>query len=291
MTSARDTKRDYSEPAYAKFQDRRACPFYRVNIDHRLAAETRELLEVYSKVSPERQSEHIHQIRDQAFDIRAYPCIGLGSWLTPQLRRLPIYPEILQRVKDGAFTMDVGTFIGHDLRRLVFDGAPSERLYGVDIVSHFKVGYDFFRDRETFKGHFIEADFLSDDSSELTALKAKVDVIIISQVLHQWDWDHQVSASVRLVAFSKSGTLVVGNQIGNVSAQEIALKDSLEVGQWRHNPESFARMWTVVGEATQTRWETQAWLRTFPEMGWDASDASWMEDGVRVIEFVARRVA
>ena len=67
--------------------------------------------------------------------------------MVPQFCRLPVYPEILQQVKDGAVVLDVGTFIGHDLRRFVYDGAPSEKLYGVDIVNHFDVGYDFFRDR------------------------------------------------------------------------------------------------------------------------------------------------
>ncbi|KAI1103536.1 hypothetical protein F4804DRAFT_309814 [Jackrogersella minutella] len=83
--------------------------------------------------------------------------------------------------------MDIGTFIGHDLRRLVYDGTPSNNLYGVDIFSHFETGSEFFRDRDTFEGQFIEADFLNSSASpELTALKSsKVDIIVISQVLRQ----------------------------------------------------------------------------------------------------------
>lgn len=52
--------------------------------------------------------------------------------------------------------MDVGVFIGHDLWRPVHYGAPSDMACGVDIVSHFDVGYAFFRDREHFRGRFIE---------------------------------------------------------------------------------------------------------------------------------------
>lgn len=186
--------------------------------------------------------------------------------------------------------MDVGTFLGHDLRRLAYDGAPSDKLYGVDIVSHWDVGYELFRDREHFKGHFIEADILSTTSPALDLLKAQVDIIVVSQLLHQWTWDNQVKAAQALVAYTKPGSLIVGNQIGNPEAQDITFK-ALSATVWRQNPESFAKMFDEVGSATGTRWETQAWLRSFPDMGWDMKDGAWMEPGVCLIEFVARRVS
>ncbi|KAI1387536.1 uncharacterized protein F4822DRAFT_285658 [Hypoxylon trugodes] len=281
----------YSEPEYAKAQDRAKVPYYHVNIEHRLVPETQELLEKYSHIPREQQSEHVHIIRDRAWDIRAYPCIGLGSWLTPQLCRLPVYSQILKRVKeDGALLADMGTFFGHDLRRLVYDGAPSDNLYGVDIVNHFDVGYDLFRDRDTFKGHFIEADFLSTTSPELNALKGKVDIIVISQVLHQWLYEDQVKAATVLSSFTKPGSWIVGNQIGNPVAQDVSLKQ-MATSVFRQNPESFAKTFEEVGAATGTKWETQAWLRTFEEMGWDAKDGAWMEPDVRIIEFVAKRIS
>jgi hypothetical protein len=60
----------------------------------------------------------------------------------------------------------------------VFEGAPSETFYAVDIDSHWDIGYTMFRAK------FIETDiphpFLS-----LTALKSSVDIIWDSKVLHQ----------------------------------------------------------------------------------------------------------
>ncbi|KAF2965109.1 hypothetical protein GQX73_g8447 [Xylaria multiplex] len=279
---------DYSEPEYAKPQDRAKVPYY--NIDHRLVPETQQLLESYSHIAREKQLKHIHLIRDKAWDIRAYPCICLGSWLTPQLCRLPIYDDILGRVQGGAILMDVGTFLGHDLRRLAYDGAPSDKLYGVDIVNHFDISYEFFCDPDRFKGHFIQADILSTTSSELGALKGQVDVVLVSQVLHQWDWNNQVKAVEALATFTKPGSWIIGNQIGNPVAQGVRLK-SLSAIVWRHNPDSFTKMFEAVGTATGSQWETQAWLRTFPEMGWDAKDGAWMEPNACVIEFVARRVS
>ncbi|KAI0398551.1 hypothetical protein F5Y17DRAFT_454115 [Xylariaceae sp. FL0594] len=281
---------NYSEPEYAKAQDRAKVPYYTVDITSRLVPETQELLEKYSKVPREQQAAHIHLIRDKAWDIRAYPCIGLGVWLTPQLCRLPIYESILARVKTGAVLMDVGTFIGHDLRRLVYDGAPSEKLYGVDIVNQFDVAYEFFRDRDRFHGHFIEADFLSTSSPELVALKGQVDIVSVFQVLHQWDWDGQVKAVEALISFTKPGSSIVGNQIGNPVAQGVRAPQLPSLVTWRHNPESLARMFEEAGKATGTQWEAQAWMRSFPDMGWDQKDAAWMEENVCVIEFVANRV-
>ncbi|KAJ3579598.1 hypothetical protein NPX13_g961 [Xylaria arbuscula] len=320
------TGTSYSEPEYAKAQDRAKVPFYTPDITSRLVPETQDLLEKYSNVPRDQQVKHVHLIvsslpatmiespmslgevkldtiriasnenltlaaqRDKAWDIRAYPCIGLGVWLTPQLRRLPTYQNIVSRLKDGESLMDVGTFIGHDLRRLVYDGAPSENLFGVDIVNHFDVGYEFFRDRDTFRGVFIEADFLS-SSPQLVALRGKIDILLVSQLLHQWDWEHQVKALETLIGFTRPGSAIVGNQIGNSIAQSVTFKTDPPATTWRHDCESLDKMFAEAGKATGSKWETQAWLRSSEEMGWDEKALAWMEPNVCVIEFVANRVS
>ncbi|MCJ1387965.1 hypothetical protein MMC18_000808 [Xylographa bjoerkii] len=219
---------EYSEPAYAKSVDRAKYPFYQLNIDKKLVPETRQLLEKYSHVPPEQQSQHVHRVRDQAWDIRAYPCTG-------------------------------------------------------------DVGYKIFRDQDHFAAHFIEADILSASDAVLSALKGQVDITSVTQVVHQWDWDGQVKAAKSLATFTKPGSLIVGNQIGNPKAHEITLK-SIGVPMWRHNPKSFKKLWDQVGAETGTKWETQAWMRTFEEMSWDAKDGAWMDDGVAIIEFAVRRI-
>ncbi|PQE16353.1 methyltransferase domain-containing protein [Rutstroemia sp. NJR-2017a WRK4] len=288
--SSQENKPAYSEPSYTKSVDRAKFPFYIPNIEKKLVPETRELLQKYSDIPYEQQSEHVHKIRDQAWDIRAYPCTGVGAWLVPQLCKLPVYPDILKRVKAGDIYMDVGAFIGHDLRRLVYDGAPSDNLYAVDIISHWDVGFDMFRDRDRFAAHFIEADILNSSEPRLAELMGKVDILSITQVMHSWDWDGQVKFAKALVAFTKGpGSLIAGNQIGNPKAHEVVLK-SIGVPMWRHNPESFGKLWDQVGSETGTRWETQAWMRSFEEMSWDPKDGAWMEEGVAIIEFSVKRL-
>lgn len=84
--------------------------------------------------------------------------------------------------------------------------------------------------------------------------------------------------------------MIVGNQIGNIKAGELTLK-SLPHPVWRHNEESFSRLWEEVGQATGTRWECSSWLKSFAEIGWPDEDAKWMEEGARIVEFVVKRVS
>jgi len=229
-------------------------------------------------------------MRDKAWSIRSYPCTGLGVFLVPYIAKSPAYGTIVQTLKDGGTYLDIGCFIGADMRQLAFDGAPSDRMAGVDIVSHWDIGVEMYRDQEMFKAMFVEADILNCDGvAELDALKRGVDVINVSAVLHQWDWKAQVEAAGKITAFSKVGTLVVGYQIGNISGNE---EESSATGhrQQRHNPESFAKMWDVVGEQTATKWESKAWLRSWEHVGWDENDSKWLEKDARVIDFVVTRL-
>lgn len=229
--------------------------------------------------------------RDLAWNIRQYPCTGSGGWLKPQLRLLPTYPEILARAKAGGIIVDIGTFVGHDLRRLVYDGAPSDHLWGVDIVSHFDVGYELFKDRELWKGHFVEADFLAAATSPpLAPLRGNVDIIVISQVLHQWNWVNQVRGATALVGLTKPGSLVVGNQMGKPDAEEV-VPAGFTVPLYVQSPQSFANLWDAVGAATGTRWETQCWLRSWAHIGVDKKESAFMGPDVGILEFTARRVA
>ena len=101
----------------------------------------------HNSMSPHCRPHHLHKNiahisqRDKAWAVRSYPCTGLGLWLDPMLPKSPAYASIIQKLQAGASFLDIGCFIGQDLRRLVADGAPSDRLYAVDVVSHWDVGY------------------------------------------------------------------------------------------------------------------------------------------------------
>jgi hypothetical protein len=155
-------------------------------------------------------------------------------------------------------------------------------------VSHWDVGYALFKDKETFKAHFIEADILN--SPALDELKGKVDIISISAVLHQWSWEDQVEAAKKLVAYSKVGSLVVGHQIGNIEAKSV-VNPHFGVTQYQHDPTSFGKLWDEVGVATGPMWETKARSLMFEDVGWNLEDVrdSFMNSNAKVIDFVVTR--
>lgn len=61
-----------------------------------------------------------------------------------------------------------GRFLGQDPRRHVFDGAPSDHLCAVDILSYWDVCYRMFCDDTRFSAHFIKGNILCRDEA-LTA--------------------------------------------------------------------------------------------------------------------------
>ncbi|KAL9619571.1 MAG: hypothetical protein Q9160_005847 [Pyrenula sp. 1 TL-2023] len=265
----------------------------------------RRLLHEYSGIHPDQQSAHVHKIRDQAWAIRAYPCTGLGIFLLPVLPRSPAYPLVLSTLKAGGYFLDVGCHLGGDMRRLAFDGAPTDHMIGLDIVSHWDLGFDLFRDTGRFKAQFVEADLLSlvpqtgdrkDDDEDNANTKAfnllhgQMDVISISAVLHQWALEQQVEAAKRLVPLSSGpGAMLLGYQIGNTEAQEIVMPSTV-VPQFRHNPSSFRLMWEQVGRETGTLWKTEAKFLEWQDAGWDTEDYAWMAEGDRVLDFVVTRI-
>ena len=120
--------------------------------------------------------------------------------------------------------------------------------------------------------------------------KAVVDIVSISAVMHQWKYDVQLECAKKLSRFSKPGSIVFGYQIGNVEAKEVSLGGGFPA-TFRHSGRSMEELWEQVGRDTGTAWEVKARLLKFDEIGWDPKDQSFMEDGLRVIDFIATRTA
>lgn len=221
--------------------------------------------------------------RDKAWAIRSYPCTGLGLFLKPMIPKSRVYKSIIRRLQEGERLLDVGCFLGQDLRRLVTDGASSENLYAMNIVSHWDLGYKIFRDREIFSAHFIETDILHLNSA-LQALKGTFNTISISHVLHQWEWNDQVSALKQQAILSRVGAIIVGFQVGSVGFRKRPASELAKSSAYWHNPESFQEIWDQVGEETGTEWLTEAQLKTWDEFGWNPNDTAYLRDDARIIQ-------
>lgn len=202
------------------------------------------------------------------------------------------YDEILQRIKDGEQYLDIGCCVGQDIRKLVSDGAPSENMYGSDLQKDFtEIGYELFKDRDTLKTTFVTADILNPDS-DLKQLDGTIDIVHAASFFHLFDWDDQVRAAKRLVKVMKAkpGVMVDGRQIGNSNAGVVPGTLHPTKPRFRHDADSFARMWKEVGEQTGTKWEVDARLDDEDLAATYDPKFDVIPDGTRWLLFAVRRV-
>lgn len=183
------------------------------------------------------------------------------------IAKQPLYPSVIERLRDdGQIFLDLGCCFAQDLRKLVFDGAPAERLYGSDLRDDFiKLGYELFRDKDTLKSEFITGDVFDFDSP-LKELHGKVDIIYAASFFHLFDWPQQVAVAKRMVALFKplKGCVVFGRHRGSLVPGDYQARANPSGKMYRHDPESFHRMWKEVGDATGTNWKVTAIMHDDP---------------------------
>ena len=203
----------------------------------------------------------------------------------------PIYSEVVARLKTGESMADIGAFIGQDLRRLVWDGAPSDKLYAVDIVSHWDVGYFFFQDKGRFSAQYVDGDILR-PGNELSPLFGKLDMINVNCVIHQWDIPAQKEASANLVALTKSqpGSLIMGSQVGTSGGRKVGPDEQTKSPYFMHSPETWKQMWMEVSEQTGTKWSCDVQLRTWEDMGFDTKETAYLGEDTGMLVFHLRRI-
>jgi len=230
--------------------------------------------------------------REKAFrEVAPYPCIGHFRFLDLSISLHALYPKVLSRLKTSSQTLlDLGCCFGQDIRRLVVDGAPAENLYGADLHPEFlELGYDLFKDKDKLKAHFLLGDVFDDESEgkrELKKLDGKIDIIHAASFIHLFGWDDQVRVGVRMVRLLKpdaTDSLILGRQAGITKAGIVRDK-------FRHDPESFQKLWDAVGEQTGTKWKVKADLQMIE--GWEERGQSELrEDGkeTRAMQFEVHR--
>ena len=149
----------------------------------------------------------------------------------------------------------MGSCLGQDLRKLVFDGVPVDAVYGSDIFPTYEtISHDLFRDADTFKGHFIGADLFDEEvDGPLVKTEGTWNVISILMFLHIFDWATQLRACKRILKLlsRKPGSMVIGAQTGSTEPGEQAIKPPFVAkgehkSVFRHSLETFREMWKIV---------------------------------------------
>jgi hypothetical protein len=190
----------------------------------------------------------------------------------------------------------------HVKRHQVFDGAPSTNMYGSDLrAEYFDLGYELFRDKDSFRATFLAADVF-EEPSPLTELAGRLDMVYAGSFFHLFDHAQQLAVAKRCAQLlaPRPGSLLVGRQVGNAAAGEYVVKGrARDYSRFRHDAASWRALWDRVGEETGTRWEVQAdmaewgsWKDTVVA-GWVTGvreDGGSEDGGARRLSFAVRRL-
>ncbi|KAI5917884.1 hypothetical protein F4810DRAFT_694364 [Camillea tinctor] len=220
--------------------------------------DARKLLETYSGVPADEVDSHILTIRDKAWDIYPYPCIGQFRFLNLTLHNHPSYTAILQLLKGGeAKYLDVGFCLGQDIRKLVADGVPSQNIYGAEIESPFiDLGYELWRDKDTLQAHLMQADALTLENS-LRDLQGTIDYVHLGMVLHVFDRPKQIlllENCMRFLNTDKQGAMILGEAVGDVEGLQTS------AGYFMHNDLTLRQLCTEISERTGQQLECHVTL-------------------------------
>lgn len=153
------------------------------------------------------------------------------------------------------------------------------------------MGYDLFLDKETLKTKFIAGDVFDPDAS-IKQLDGKIDIIHAALFFHLFNWDGQVKIAKRFVSLlnPEAGVLVIGRQIGNVEAGEYLGPRLPDKTRYRHNDESFKRMWKLVGDETGTNWQVDVRISNIDLAKIHGSQFEWVLPGSCVLSYTVRRL-
>ncbi|KAF7172374.1 hypothetical protein CNMCM5623_004582 [Aspergillus felis] len=220
------------------------------------------ILEKHSKIPVDRVVSHVNEVRDRAFAVFPYACIGQFSFVELSIRDSPCYPEMLERTKQGAKLLDLGCAFGQELRQLIFDGAPPRNLYGSDIQQDFlNLGYELFLDREILPGsQLIVADVLDKESALYTRLSGKLNIVYISLFLHVFDFETQVTVAQNVfdLLTAEPGSLIVC-RVTACRDQGVLSATQERMPYYYHDLASWERLWKEVQRQTGVKLFVETW--------------------------------
>ena len=178
----------------------------------------------------------------------------VGVFFNFQFKKNPIYREILDECQNRQSTIiDFGCCLGQDVRRLIFDGVPIDRIRGYELDPFFiEQGFELFRDGESMRKNnvFTQADIFDDKIFERIE---PADYLHAASFIHLFDAETQREICRRLSRLAKRA--IIGRQVGSTVAEERDRSAQLKGGKmmW-HSPESFTTMWN---EVTHGEWQVE----------------------------------
>ncbi|KAK7914020.1 hypothetical protein PG985_011723 [Apiospora marii] len=303
-------KLDRAQAAQAKDDPTKAVEWFQPTVKS-LPPSTVEFFENYIGIKGEEAiKEHIYMIRDMAWRVLPYPCIGLFRFLDFGIHLSPDYPRVVQRVRDeGASFLDLGCCFGQDLRKLAYDawGAsppPACNLIGTDLEAAFlHLGYELFADRSRLGATFVPGDVFADDF--LAPYRGKVDIIYLGSFLHLFNetQQKQIVRQLRRLLRPCPGSMVFGRNLGAGKGGHFRM-ESIGWDLYRHDQQTIAELFqssrddddvlasTIDGEVEkkEVQWQVISSLSRYGSANWDDDRRGWQGDETKQMMFTAVRL-
>lgn len=198
--------------------------------------------------------------------------------------------------------MDLGCGLGQDIRRIVYDGAPSEDVFGLDLEAGLiDAGYDLFLDRGRLKSSFVTADVLGDTSAsqpgdygnlndQISQLTGNFNIIFAGSFFFLFNWSEQLKIAKKCTQLLKQepGSLIFGHMLGHIEPDHYP--KVLSPGEvYGHDTGSWRRMWEEVGDATGSKWRVEAELGEESAPAAFTKEGKWGDPGRRFMTFAVWR--
>ncbi|EKG15214.1 hypothetical protein MPH_07548 [Macrophomina phaseolina MS6] len=99
----------------------------------------RELLVEYANIPPDDVDSHVARVRDEAWHVAPFPCVGSFLFAELALPTFPGYGGLVERLRDGERYLEIGCGLGQDVRKV------SQIYFSfVDVVCLFCFTFFFF---------------------------------------------------------------------------------------------------------------------------------------------------
>ncbi|KAG2036752.1 hypothetical protein BDR03DRAFT_1000264 [Suillus americanus] len=216
--------------------------------------------------------QHILDIQAKAYKVAPYGCIYLFTFTRCKLSGLPGYQQVVRigREWKNPIFLDVGCCFGSDIREVMLDGFPADRVIGTDLRQElWDLGHELFKSTpETFPAHFVGGDAFnpeilavappaakqtveasSPNLSNLTSLnplRGCVSAIHTTAFFHLFKEDKQLHMARALAGMlsAEPGSIILGVHTG---AREKGVVNQvyrdIEVDMFAHSAESWVAMW------------------------------------------------
>ncbi|PVH77182.1 hypothetical protein DL98DRAFT_464056 [Cadophora sp. DSE1049] len=227
--------------------------------DPKLGEPLQEVLRSYSGIADaNEQIIHVKAIRDKAWQVFKYPCIGLYAFVELHIHEMNGYNDIVKRIQSGQKFLDLGCCLGQEIRKLVHDGAPSENIMGSELHGEYvELGYDLFRDQDKLKSKFVVGDFFELTRQDFHG--ERFDIIYQSAFLHLFNLQDQTDLIVKIVTelLKGPGSMFVGRQVGALNPSEYQSRALRSGACYWHNEETWQRMVDNVASRIGKKFESK----------------------------------